>query len=190
MRLAEEHDAARDRGEGATGNRTKDFGVADYDAKPATAADLGLRRDEIQEARRLRAAEAVDPGLIGRTIQAKAARRRANERIAYADRALATQWAIRTITEGNLIAFFAIVERAGKKAPALTPCAGAGAGEKANGLGSNPHRLQAERGGNEAGRSEGKTPGARRRDRGRQERGLWHPVSDHSPQDAERKARG
>ncbi len=83
-----------------------------------------------------------------RTIQAKATRQRANERIADAGRALATKWATRTITEGDLIAFFAIVERAGKT-PALTPCAGAGAG-KENGLGSNPHRLPAERGGNEA----------------------------------------
>ena len=47
MRLAEEYDAAQDRGEVATGNRTRDFGVADNNAKPATAADLGLRRDEI-----------------------------------------------------------------------------------------------------------------------------------------------
>jgi hypothetical protein len=59
MRLAEEYDAAQERGEVATGNRTKDFGVGDHNAKPATAADLGLRRDEIHEARRMRDAERV-----------------------------------------------------------------------------------------------------------------------------------
>lgn len=47
-----------------------------------------------------------------RAIQAKAARRKANERIADAGRALATKWATRTITEADLIAFFAIVDRA------------------------------------------------------------------------------
>jgi hypothetical protein len=68
MRLAEEYDAAQDRGEVATGNRSRDFGVAVDNAKPATAADLGLRRDEIHAARRLRDAEAADPGTIGRAI--------------------------------------------------------------------------------------------------------------------------
>ncbi|WP_025049172.1 hypothetical protein [Sulfitobacter mediterraneus] len=49
MRLAEEYDAAQDRGEVATGNRSKDFGVVGGNAKPATASDIGLRRDEIHE---------------------------------------------------------------------------------------------------------------------------------------------
>lgn len=34
----------------------------------ATAADLGLRRDEIHEARKLRDAEAAEPGIVQRTI--------------------------------------------------------------------------------------------------------------------------
>lgn len=68
MRLAEEYDAAQDRGEVATGNRSKDFGVAGDNAKPATAADLGFRRDEIHDARKLRDAEAADPGIVQRTI--------------------------------------------------------------------------------------------------------------------------
>lgn len=54
----------------ATGNRTRDFGVADDNAKPATAADLGLRRDEIHAARRLRDAERAGPGLISGTVAA------------------------------------------------------------------------------------------------------------------------
>lgn len=68
MRLAEEYDEAQERGEVATGNRAKDFGVAGDNAKPATAADLGLRRDEIHEARKLRDAEREDPGVVERTI--------------------------------------------------------------------------------------------------------------------------
>ena len=60
-RLADEYDAAQERGEVATGNRARDFGVAGDNAKPATAADLGLRRDEIHEVRRLRDAERAEP---------------------------------------------------------------------------------------------------------------------------------
>lgn len=67
-RLADEYDAAQERGEVATGNRTRDFGVADGNAKPATAADLGLRRDEIYEARQIRDAEAAEPGIVRRTL--------------------------------------------------------------------------------------------------------------------------
>jgi hypothetical protein len=35
---------------------------------PATAADLGIRRDEIHEARKLRDAESAEPGLIRRAL--------------------------------------------------------------------------------------------------------------------------
>lgn len=48
----------------ATGNRSRDFGVAGDNAKPATAADLGIRRDEIHEARKLRDAERAEPGIV------------------------------------------------------------------------------------------------------------------------------
>jgi hypothetical protein len=41
---------------------------------PATAADLGLRRDEIHEARRLRDAEAADPGRTERALREIVAR--------------------------------------------------------------------------------------------------------------------
>jgi len=59
MRLAEEYDAAQDRGEVAGHGRSK--------VEPdnlTTAADLGLRRDEIHEARQFRDAERADPGII------------------------------------------------------------------------------------------------------------------------------
>jgi len=70
MRLADEYDDAQDRGEVATGNRTNDFGVVGDNAKPATAADLGLRRDQIHEARQIRDAERAEPGLAARAITA------------------------------------------------------------------------------------------------------------------------
>jgi hypothetical protein len=63
MRLAEEYDEAQDRGEVAGHGRSK--------VEPAnvtTAADLGLRRDEIHEARQLRNAEKAEPGLIRRAL--------------------------------------------------------------------------------------------------------------------------
>lgn len=65
MRLAEEYDDAQERGEVAGHGRSK--------VEPAnvtTAADLGLRRDEIHEARKLRDAERESPGLIRRSLDA------------------------------------------------------------------------------------------------------------------------
>lgn len=67
MRLAEEYDDAQDRGEvKRLGGDTS--GVAYHNT--ASAADLGLRRDEIHEARRLRDAETAEPGLIQRALTA------------------------------------------------------------------------------------------------------------------------
>jgi hypothetical protein len=66
-RLADEYDAAQARGEVATGRDGPGAGVAGVNAK-ATAADLGLRRDEIHEARRLRDAERAEPGLVERAV--------------------------------------------------------------------------------------------------------------------------
>jgi len=73
MRLADEYDAAQARGEVARlGDNLPS--VAAVNSKPATAADLGLRRDEIHEARRLRDAERAEPGLaeraVGRMVEA------------------------------------------------------------------------------------------------------------------------
>jgi len=60
--LAEEYDVAQDRGEVASfgANQHTDEGVA-------AANTLGIRRDEIHEARKIRDAERDDPGIIGRT---------------------------------------------------------------------------------------------------------------------------
>lgn len=68
-RLADEYDAAQARGEVASDGRPKT--VVGGNGIPATSTDLGLRRDQIHEARRLRNAEAADPGIVRRTLDAK-----------------------------------------------------------------------------------------------------------------------
>ncbi len=66
-RLADEYDMAQAQGDvGQQGART-DL-VRDANDVAATAADLGLNRREIHEARLLRDAEAADPGLVRRTL--------------------------------------------------------------------------------------------------------------------------
>jgi len=64
-RLADEYDAAQDRGEVKSLGRKS--GVEDHNTTPS-AADLGLRRDQIHEARKIRDAEKADPGLVQRTV--------------------------------------------------------------------------------------------------------------------------
>lgn len=63
MRLADEYDEAQGRGEvaGLGANQHRDEGVADSNT-------LGLRRDEIHEARGLRDAEKADPGKAERAL--------------------------------------------------------------------------------------------------------------------------
>ncbi|CUH39034.1 hypothetical protein JSE7799_01753 [Jannaschia seosinensis] len=63
-RLADEYDAAQARGD-VMGRARSCVGE---DNAPATAADLGLRRDQIHEARQLRDAETNDPGIVRRTL--------------------------------------------------------------------------------------------------------------------------
>lgn len=63
VRLADEYDAAQARGEVAGHGRSK----VEAD-NLTTAADLGLRRDQIHEARQIRDAERESPGLIRRAL--------------------------------------------------------------------------------------------------------------------------
>ncbi|WP_223428086.1 hypothetical protein [Tateyamaria pelophila] len=63
-RLADEYDAAQERGEVA--KRGWESGVDKRNT--TTAADLGLRRDQIHDARLIRDAEAADPGITRRTL--------------------------------------------------------------------------------------------------------------------------
>lgn len=72
-RLADEYDAAQARGEVASnGQRGPAKAVEDPNGiSPARAADLGLRRDQIHNARLIRDAEVADPGIVRRTLEQK-----------------------------------------------------------------------------------------------------------------------
>jgi len=69
-RLADEYDAAQERGE--IGKRG-DYGVVSSkrELTPATASDLGLSRKEVHEARQIRDAEKVEPGITRRILDSR-----------------------------------------------------------------------------------------------------------------------
>lgn len=71
-RLADEYDAAQERGEVSSGRDGPGAGVLHGNAK-ATVADLGLTRKAIHEARQLRDAEEASPGVIRRTLDERLA---------------------------------------------------------------------------------------------------------------------
>ncbi len=66
MRLAEEYDAAQERGEVAS--RGGEHSGREHSQVAPSAADLRLARKDIHEARRLRDAEVAEPGIVQRTI--------------------------------------------------------------------------------------------------------------------------
>ena len=72
-RLAEEYDAAQERGEVQADGRPKTCSRRER-FHAATAADLGLSRKDIHDARLLRDAEEADPGIVRRTLDEKLAR--------------------------------------------------------------------------------------------------------------------
>jgi hypothetical protein len=63
-RLADEYDAAQERGEVATGSVRTDIVPVGNDVRPATAAEIGLSRKEVHKARQIRDAERRDPGIV------------------------------------------------------------------------------------------------------------------------------
>ena len=81
-RLADEYDAAQERGDVAGHGGGRNFKVGDPNVETqsdgpnpvggdiaiVTLADLGLRRDQVHDARLIRDAEAADPGLVRRTL--------------------------------------------------------------------------------------------------------------------------
>jgi len=67
-RLADEYDAAQERGEVA-GPRDGKLGRSEGERLP-TADDIGFTRRAIMEARQIRDAEARDPGIVERTVNA------------------------------------------------------------------------------------------------------------------------
>lgn len=72
-RLADEYDSAQERGDVQAHGRPKNLPDG-KDFLPATAADLGLSHKEVHEARAIRNAEEVDPGIVRRTLDEKLAR--------------------------------------------------------------------------------------------------------------------
>ena len=74
MRLAEEVDGAKERGELQADGRPKTVPDGNGFLK-LTAADIGLSRKDKHEARQLRDAEAADPGVVRVRIRSRAFRR-------------------------------------------------------------------------------------------------------------------
>jgi regulator of replication initiation timing len=70
IKLADEYDGAQERGEVQPHGGQMPRDVAEHNIP--SAADLGLRRDEIHEARQLRDAELAEPGIVERVISARA----------------------------------------------------------------------------------------------------------------------
>lgn len=74
-RLADEYDAAQARGEAVGARGGQGRSVPDGNGSPpATAAELGLSRKDIYEARLVRDAEAAEPGIVRRTLDETLAR--------------------------------------------------------------------------------------------------------------------
>jgi hypothetical protein len=69
-RLADEYDAAQERGEIASPKGGGERSGRERSQAKATAADVGLSRKEIHEARQIRDAEKRDPGVVRRTVDA------------------------------------------------------------------------------------------------------------------------
>lgn len=65
MLLAEEYDAAQERGEVAS--RGGERSGREHSTPAPSAADIGITRKDIHEARQIRDAEAADPGVTART---------------------------------------------------------------------------------------------------------------------------
>ena len=67
-KLADEYDGAQERGEIASGSVRSDIVPSGNDVRPATAAEAGISRKEVFEARRLRDAEQTNPGIVKRAL--------------------------------------------------------------------------------------------------------------------------
>jgi hypothetical protein len=68
-RLADEYDAAQERGEVAKLG-TNQSGVPEQNTRPATAEELGISRKDVHDARIIRDAEKAEPGIVKRTVDA------------------------------------------------------------------------------------------------------------------------
>lgn len=69
QRLADEYDAAQERGDVARlGTNQKELGVLEEKTRPATVGEIGLTHKQVYEARLIRDAEIVAPGIVGQTV--------------------------------------------------------------------------------------------------------------------------
>jgi hypothetical protein len=68
-RLADEYDAAQERGEVKSNGGARNFTVPKQNSEPS-ASDIGLSRKDIHESRIIRDAEKADPGIVRRTVDA------------------------------------------------------------------------------------------------------------------------
>ena len=125
-RLADEYDAAQERGEVAGHGGGRNFKVGDPNVETqsggpnrvggdnaiVTMADLGLRRDQVHDARLIRDAEAAEPGLVRRTLDERlergeeptrsAVRRAAEDRLQRSlDRLKRIQESVRRLEENR-----------------------------------------------------------------------------------------
>lgn len=67
-RLADEYDAAQERGEVATRQTARKSSSQQEHDRPATTADIGLSRKQIHEARMIRDVEKTEPGVVRRAV--------------------------------------------------------------------------------------------------------------------------
>ncbi|MDH2092721.1 hypothetical protein N5K21_28930 [Rhizobium pusense] len=72
-RLADEYDAAQERGEIASHGGGRNFKVPEGNVETITTADIGLSRKDIHEARIIRDAEVAEPGIARRALDARLA---------------------------------------------------------------------------------------------------------------------
>jgi len=63
-RLADEYDAAQERGEVKANGGARNFSVPNKNSEIPSAADIGLSRKQIYDARKIRDAEVAEPGII------------------------------------------------------------------------------------------------------------------------------
>jgi hypothetical protein len=69
-RLADEYDAAQERGEVAKQGGARNFKIPNENFE-TTTADIGLTNKQVHEARKVRDAEKAEPGIVQRTVDAK-----------------------------------------------------------------------------------------------------------------------
>jgi hypothetical protein len=69
-RLADEYDAAQERGEVAKQGGARNFKIPNENFEPTTT-DVGLTNKQVHEARKVRDAEKAEPGIVQHTVDAK-----------------------------------------------------------------------------------------------------------------------